>query len=359
MSAASMNAAVLKRFGRPLVLERVPRPRLLDPGDVIVKVAGAGVCGTDVHLWKGEWSDAGGKPAVLPLILGHENTGWVEATGDYGRQLGFSRGDPVILHPMNPCGTCTACRLGNEMHCATGREPGIHGLDGGFAEYLRTRARCLVPLPHGTNPAPLAPLADAGLTAYHAVKQTSSVLRPGTVAVVIGLGGLGLFAVQLLARLTSARVIAVDRDEERLPLGKELGASDVVLTHDGMFAAEVLALVGDRGAEAVLDFVGNEHTPEESLRVLGRGGVYSVIGYGGLIAAESRLLVQRELRIQGNLAGSYHDLVELMAIHLRARLVSYARPVSLDQAPAAFETVVQGGARERVVLVPAGQDNWS
>jgi D-arabinose 1-dehydrogenase-like Zn-dependent alcohol dehydrogenase len=357
MSSASMQAAVLTRFGAPLELQEMPRPRAGQPDDVIVKIAGAGICGTDVHLWKGEWRDAPGHHAALPLILGHENAGRIEDPGEFGLRSGYRRGDPVLVHPMNSCGLCPACRHGDDMQCAAGREPGIHGLHGGFAGYLKTKVRCLLALPPDTDPAPLAPLADAGLTAYHAVKRVAGALGPGSVAVVVGVGGLGSFGVQLLARLTQARIIAVDLAAERLMHAQELGASDVMLAEQGMFADDLLTVLGDQVVNVALDFVGSEQSAAECLRVIARSGIYSVIGYGGVVAADTRELIQRELTIQGNLAGSYEDLVALARLHLRSPLRVRSKCVPLAQAAAAFAAVAAGTVAERVILVPHAEDN--
>jgi D-arabinose 1-dehydrogenase-like Zn-dependent alcohol dehydrogenase len=352
-----MRAAVLTRFGAPLELQHLPRPSAGQPDDVVVRVAGAGICGTDVHLWQGEWRDAAGRPATLPLTLGHENAGWIEDAGEHGRRLGYRRGDPVLVHPMISCGLCQACRRGDDMQCVVGREPGIHGLHGGFAGYLKTNARCLLALPPGTDPAPLAPLADAGLTAYHAVMRVAGELGPGSVAVVVGLGGLGSFGVQLVARLTQARVVAVDRAAERILYAKELGADNALLADQGMFADDLLALLGDQAVNVALDFVGSERSAAQCLRVIARGGIYSVIGYGGLVAADTRTLVQRELTIQGNLAGSYQDLAALTLLHLRSGLIVRSKHVPLEQAAAAFAAVAEGAVAERVILVPQAEDD--
>ncbi|MBV9544691.1 MAG: alcohol dehydrogenase catalytic domain-containing protein [Chloroflexi bacterium] len=189
-----MKAVRLFQIDQPPRLVDVPEPTISGPMDVIVRIAGAGVCRTDLHLVQGVFDAIRGK---LPFTLGHENAGWIQAVGTGVSNL--APGDPVILHPQPSCGLCAACRAGNDMHCTGGSFfPGFDGTDGGYAEYLRTSARAVVKLAPGTDPASLAPFADAGITAYHAVKKVLPRISPGTTVAVVGIGGLGHFGVQIL-----------------------------------------------------------------------------------------------------------------------------------------------------------------
>lgn len=327
-------------------------PALERPDDVIVRVDGAGVCHTDVHLWQGVWADASGRAMGLPQILGHENVGRVHAVGAEGTRMGLRPGMPVVCHPMNACGTCRQCRQGNDMLCESGREPGIHGLSGGFAEYMRTTARSLIPTSADSgNLAELAPFADAGLTAYHAVRRAQGGLTAGSSCLVVGIGGLGQFAVQILRAVTPSRIIAADTVLRHLEIAKELGADDVVHVADAGFAGQVCELTG--GVDVAFDFVGESDTLEEAVRSVCRGGTLSIVGYGGEMALASRVAVQRELVVQGNLAGSYVDLLELIALRNRGLVRSSYRTYPLSEASEVLAQLAAGTLEERAVLVPA------
>ena len=189
-----MEAARLHGYHERLRLETVDEPDISGPFDVIVRIGGAGLCRTDLHIVEGQWEEKSG--VRLPYTLGHENAGWVHEMGSAVTNVAV--GDPVIVHPLMTCGFCRACRAGDDMHCADSAFPGI-SVDGGFATFLRTSARSLVKLDPGLHPKDVAALADAGLTAYHAVKKTAGLLWPGTKAVVIGAGGgLGHIGIQSL-----------------------------------------------------------------------------------------------------------------------------------------------------------------
>ena len=174
-----MKAVRLHRYGENPKVEDVAEPELTHPLDVIVRIGGAGLCRTDLHIVEGQWKEKSG--VTLPYTLGHENAGWVDAVGAAVDHVAV--GDAVIVHPLVTCGLCQACRAGNDMHCSDSAFPGI-STDGGFAELLKTNARAVVRLDEGLAPADVAALADAGLTAYHAAKKAIPLLYPGTRAVV-------------------------------------------------------------------------------------------------------------------------------------------------------------------------------
>ncbi len=343
----------MNAFGQPLQLQEVPHPTRRRADDVVVRVAGAGVCHTDVHMWKGEWRDAFGRTVALPHILGHENVGWIEEAGEGAQAVGVEVGEKVILYPMRACGWCRACREGNEMLCAHGREPGIHSLDGGYAELFTTAARCAIPIPWVDEMPSVAPFADAGLTAYHAVKAVAIRLAPGTVVAVVGIGGLGQFAVQLLKLLTQATVIAIDVDEERLNIARALGADLSVSSVDGRFAGALREVTGGARVNVMMDFVGAADTIQESMSALERGGLCCVVGYGGVAAISSRQLVQGQLVIQGSLAGSYQDLKELMELQRLGKIQSSYQTYPLESAGDILQRLDAGELSERAVLVPS------
>ena len=170
-----MKAIRVHSYGQPPRLDDVPEPQPTGPEDVIVRIGGAGLCRTDLHIIDGWFADV--IPSDLPVVLGHENAGWVHAVGAAVEHLAV--GDPVICHPNLTCGVCRACRAGDDMRCARGPNlPGLMGA-GGMAELFKTTARAVVKLPAGAEPGQVAPLADAGLTAYHAVKKAVPALGPG------------------------------------------------------------------------------------------------------------------------------------------------------------------------------------
>src|ERR1700694_2751208 len=188
-----MKAVRLHQYQEHPVVEEVAEPKVTGPFDVIVRIGGAGLCRTDLHIIEGQWKEKSG--VTLPYTLGHENAGWVHEIGSAVTNVAV--GDTVIVHPFISCGLCGPCRKGDDMHCLTGSFPGINR-DGGFADFLQTSARSVVKLGPGLEPKDIAALADAGLTAIHAVKKAIPVLAPGTHAVVIGAGGLGHIGIQCL-----------------------------------------------------------------------------------------------------------------------------------------------------------------
>jgi len=189
-----MRAVRLHEYHHQPVVEQAPEPTISGPLDVIVKIGGAGVCRTDLHIIEGQWAQA--MAPTLPYTIGHENAGWVHEVG--AAVTNVEVGDTVILHPTPTCGLCRACRAGDDMHCIQSTFPGLSH-DGGMAEYLLTSARACVKLEPQTRPEDVAALADAGITAYHAVRKAIPLLYPGTTAVLIGAGGLAPIAYGAIA----------------------------------------------------------------------------------------------------------------------------------------------------------------
>jgi len=341
-----MKAALLREYLRPLELVERPEPEPVAPRDVVVRVGGAGVCATDLHAIDGLMEPAGLRP---PVVLGHENAGWVHAIG--ADVTTAEPGDAVILYPPFSCGLCVPCRRGNDMHCV---RHGFTGLtrDGGFADYVLVDERSLVALPEGVDPAEVAPHADAGLTAIHAVKRLAPLLEPGTSAAVIGVGGVGHIALQLL-RVYGAgvEVIAVDTDSRKRRLARELGA-DQVLGEEPDAAGAVREATGGKGANVVLDFVATDETHAAGLAMLARGGFYSIVGYGGLISVPSVALVVDELGMAGNLVGSWIDLWELMQLHGREEVALRTETHRLDDVNEVLDRLREGEVTGRAVLVP-------
>jgi D-arabinose 1-dehydrogenase-like Zn-dependent alcohol dehydrogenase len=255
-------------------------------------------------------------------------------------------GDAVLVYPPYSCGLCVPCRRGNDMHC---ERHGFTGLtrDGGFADYVLVDERSLLRLPDGVDPREVAPHADAGLTAYHAVKKLVPNLVPGSTAVVLGVGGVGHIALQLLRVLGASRVIAIDTDARRRRLASELGADEVLDD-----PANVREATNGAGADVVLDLVATDATHEASLAMLARGGVYALVGYGGMIHVPSVALVVGESQIAGNLVGSWIDLWEILQLHARGDVVLRTETHPLAQVNDVLDRLREGEITGRAVLVP-------
>ena len=341
-----MKAVRLHKFHTQPVIDDVPEPTISGPFDVIVKIGGAGVCRTDLHIIEGQWDAAMGTP--LPYILGHENAGWVHEVGSAVTNV--TVGDTVILHPTPTDGLCHACRAGDDMHCENSEFPGL-SRDGGMAEYLLTSARACIKLNPTTQPKDVAALADAGITAYHAVRKAIPLLYPGTTCVIIGAGGLGHIGIQCLATLTATNIIVVDRNPDALKLASELGAAHTVAA-DGSHVDAVKDLTGGQGAHVVLDFVAEQGAEADGWAMTGGGGSYFVIGYGGTVQVPTLDIISTERNIVGNIVGTYNDLVELMALAQAGKVTLHTRTYPLDAAPDAFADLDAGRVRGRAILVP-------
>jgi len=341
-----MKAIAVHAYGQPPRLDDVPEPEASGPDDVVVRIGGAGLCRTDLHIMDGWFADA--IPADLPLVLGHENAGWVHAVGPAVEHLAV--GDPVICHPNLTCGVCRPCRVGDDMRCTSG--PSLPGLmcAGGMAELFKTRARAVVKLAPEAAPAEVAALADAGLTAYHAVRKAVPDLGPGTAAVAVGAGGLGHIGIQCLKAMTPASVIAVDTSEEALKLAGSWGADHEVRA-DGQQAQQVRDLTG-QGADAVFDFVGEDATIGDSVAMLRPGGTYYLVGYGGTVTLPTMAMVLGEITVAANLIGTYADLADLVTLADQGKVVLHSSRYPLEAANDAIDDLRHGRIRGRAVLIP-------
>ncbi|MGH3278197.1 MAG: NAD(P)-dependent alcohol dehydrogenase [Trebonia sp.] len=341
-----MKAVRLHEFHEQPVIDEVPAPKITNPLDVIVKIGGAGVCRTDLHIIDGQWDAAMGVP--LPYTLGHENAGWVHEVGPGVTNV--SVGDTVILHPVTTCGLCRACRAGDDMRCDDSTFPGLNA-DGGMAEYLKTSARACVKLDPKTQPQDVAALADAGITAYHAVRKAIPLLYPGTTAVVIGAGGLGHIGIQCLAALTATKIVVVDRNPEALKLAEQLGAGTTVVA-DGRHVDAVQQLTDGKGAHVVLDFVAEQGAELDGWTMTSPGGSYFVIGYGGTLHIPTLDIISTERNVIGNIVGTYNDLAELMALAQAGKVTLHTRAYPLTAAVGALADLDAGRVRGRAILVP-------
>src|SRR5437763_1235689 len=266
-----MKAVRLHHYHEQPKVEEVAEPKITGPLDVIVRIGGAGLCRTDLHIIEGQWEEKSG--VTLPYTLGHENAGWVQEIGSAVSNVAV--GDTVIVHPLITCGLCRACRAGDDMHCSNNAFPGI-SVDGGMANLLKTSARSVVKLDPSLHPKDIAALADAGLTAYHAVKKAAAHLYPGTKGVGIGAGGLGQLGIQCWKALRSAEIIVVDRSPEALELTRNWGADHTVVA-DGSQVAKVKDISEGQGVEAVIDFVGEQGAQQDAVAMLRRTATHYII----------------------------------------------------------------------------------
>lgn len=335
MRAALMRRLVPDLAGDLVELAEVPRPEPQGPHDVVVRMAGAGVCRTELHILAGEI------PVELPHVLGHENAGFVEAVGSGVATV--KAGDPVLCYPFISDGRSDPERDGLDQWAPERVTPGINA-PGGFATHLLSHERAMVKLPDGVDPTDLAPLTDAGLAAYRACAKLA--LRPGDTVVVFGAGGLGHLAIQILAAISPARVVATDVRADALALAEECGAAAVVQPE------KLTSVLGNSQPAAVLDFVGSDETAAAGLHLLGFGGHYVAVGVGGTLRIPIFDLVGGEKKIEGVYVGSYRDLVEVTDLALSGKLVPRVTRYPLDQANQALSDLASGRITGRAVLVP-------
>ena len=343
-----MRAARLHAYHEPLKLDEVDEPKADGPLDVVVRIGAAGLCRTDLHIQEGQWAEKSG--VELPYTPGHENAGWVHAIGSAVTNVEV--GDTVIVHPFISCGLCRPCRAGDDMHCLAGSFPGINR-DGGFADFLFTSARSVVKLDPSLEPKAIAALADAGLTAIHAVKKAIPVLGPGTKAVVIGAGGLGHIGIQCLRAMTPTEIIVIDPSEPALALAGEMGAHHTVKV-DGSHVDTVKEMTDGLGAEAIIDFVGEKGAIEDGIDMIRDGGFYYVIGYGENIDIPTIDVISREISFIGNLVGTYVDLEDLMTLTAQGQVTLHTSTYPLDAINDAMADLDNGRLQGRGILIPAG-----
>jgi NAD+-dependent secondary alcohol dehydrogenase Adh1 len=343
----AVKAVRVHEYHADPTVDDIAEPKIEGPLDVIVKIGGAGVCRTDLHIMEGQWAER--MSPRLPYVIGHENAGWVHEVGDGVTNV--APGDTVILHPQPSCGLCQACRAGRDMQCTNAFFPGLSDNDGGMAEYLRTSARACVKLNPSMRPADVAALADAGITAYHAVRKAIPLLFPGTTAVVQGAGGLGHIGIQCLAALTSARIVVVDRNPEALALARELGAHETVVADGGQVDA-VKDLTDGQGADVVLDFVAEQGAEMDGWNMTAAAGSYFVIGYGGQLEIPTLDIISTERNIIGNIVGTYNDLAELMVLAQDGKVRLHTQQYPLENAVQALHDLDAGRVRGRAILVP-------
>jgi propanol-preferring alcohol dehydrogenase len=346
-----MMAWRLVEYGHPAQLQevRVPRPAT---GEVLIKVAGNGLCHSDVGLMEPGASPPPFPEWQLPFTLGHEVGGWVEETG--ARVAGFSPGQPVLLVATHSDGTCEFCRAGLDNNCDSGIAGRGYGRDGGLAQYLLvSNTRALIPL-RNLDPRNAGPLADAGATSWHAVQRVLPRLTSGSSVVVIGAGGLGSFAVQFLRLLSPARVIAVDLNPARLEYARTLGAHETLNGVSERTSADLTSLTGGRGAHAVLDFVGVDATIAAGLAAVRRTGAYGLIGAGmGKLEQPWFHLLPKDGEVFTFTGSTIADLKAVVALAEQGRLRNDTESFGFAQVPEAYAKLAHGQLLGRAVVLPA------
>jgi propanol-preferring alcohol dehydrogenase len=326
------------------------------PGEAVVRIGGAGACHSDLHLMHD--FQAGALPWGPPFTLGHENAGWVHALGP--GVAGLEVGQAVAVYGAWGCGSCGRCQVGVESYCenpAGAPVPsggGGLGLNGGMAELMLipAAARHLIPLSDNLDPVAAAPLTDAGLTPYHAVRRSWPKLVPGSTAVVIGSGGLGHLGVQILQATTAAQVIAVDTRPEALALARDCGA-EITLTPGADTASEIRDNSKGRGADVVLDFVGSDDTLALAAAVARSGGDLTIVGIAGGSLPVSFFALSYEVSIQTTYWGSRPELVEVLELAAAGLLRPKITTFGLDAAIDAYRAIQTGKLEGRAVIVPS------
>lgn len=338
-----MRAARLYPGERRLRLEDVPAPE--PSGDqVLVRVVGAGVCHSDLHVLDGMFDDF----LRFPVTMGHEIAGRVEALGPDARDLPV--GEPVVVMVGWGCGHCEWCVSGREQLCPQGDEAGATQ-DGGFAELvLVPHRRHVVPL-GSIDPLEATPFGCAALCSYAAVKRVRPHLAGGSTCVIVGAGGLGQYAIQFARLLTGATVVAVDAREERLAQAKELGADHGVGA--GPEAAEaILELTGGRGAQAVVDFVGTDDSLALAARVVGRRGLVALLGLAGGQVPFGFYSLAPEAALTTVVAGTVLDLQEVVRLAQAGRITGRVQTYPLERINEALDDLRAGRVEGRAAVTP-------
>ncbi len=334
-----MKAAVVHEFGKPLVVEDVPRPKP-GPGQVLVKVEASGVCHTDLHAAEGDWP---AKPSP-PFIPGHEGVGVVAALGAGVNSV--KEGDRVGVPWLHTaCGACKYCAGGWETLCANQKNTG-YSVDGGFAEYVLADPKFLGHLPDGLGFAPAAPVLCAGVTVYKGLKETEA--RPGQTVVVTGIGGLGHMAVQY-AKAMGLHVIAVDIAEDKLQLARDLGAQ---LTINAAEVDDPVAEVQNvGGAEAVVATAVSPKSISQGVGMLCPGGTMSIVGLppGNFELPIFETVLHRKT-VRGSIVGTRVDLQEALAFAAEGQVKSHYTTDKLDNINAIFDRMREGKIDGRIVM---------
>jgi alcohol dehydrogenase, propanol-preferring len=351
-----MKSAKIIEINQPLQIQesKTPKPK---GSQVLVKVQSSGVCHSDIHLWEGGYEGPQGqflkttdRGVKYPLTPGHEIAGIVDTLGE--QTEGFAKNDKVLVYPWIGDGLCTACRIGEENLCDKPRSLGIYN-DGGYADYVLVPSyKYLVKLGDEIDIDTSAPLSCSALTAYGAVKNGN--LTPNDNVVIVGTGGLGLMAIQLAKAITGSRIIALDRDNEKLKAAKDNGADDIINSTKEDPVKAVMELTERMGADAVIDFVNASSTVEVDMKFLRRRAKLVLVGlFGGELKLNLIAMPTRSYKLIGSYTGSMNDLIELVSLAKRGII----KPVisnrfRLDEATKALSMLKNGKILGRGVINP-------
>jgi propanol-preferring alcohol dehydrogenase len=380
-----MLSARIHDYQKPLTIENIEKPVITKGEQVLVKVGATGLCHSDLHLINGDWKNS--IPLQLPTTSGHEIAGWVEEVGDFVPKDILNKEDMVAVFGGWGCGVCVYCKNGDEQMCNFARWPGIM-TNGGFAEYVLVDSyRFLVNIQKSENNnnekyegssklkiEEIAPLTDAGLTPYRAIKKVRNLLGPGKNIAVIGIGGLGHYAIQYAKTLgQSANVIALDKKDEKLQLAKRMGADFTInmsssskgkyherdqqqqqLQRAGGIRQEILEITKGKGVNVVIDCVGAENTVYDSIRLLSKGGVLVLVGlFGSQIKMPLVQFVIGEYSVMGSLWGNYNELCEVIELaKTSGKLKHSIHKFSLEDINEAILLLKEGKIEGRAVIVP-------
>ena len=351
-----MRALQIDGWHSEPVLRDVPMPKA-GPGQVVVRIAGAGVCHSDLHIL--HELDESLLPWSFPFTLGHENSGWVHEIG--AGVSGLAVGQPVVIQGAWGCGVCDFCLTGNDPLCLDvpaapgGGGGGGLGVDGGMADYMLVpAARYVLPIPDSLDPVGAAPLADAALTPYHAIRRSLHKLPPGSIVAVLGIGGLGHFAVQMLRALTASTIVAVDPRADARTHALELGADIAVATEStpAETVAAILEATGGRKAEVVLDLVGLDSTIATAVGSVRALGDVTIVGVGGGTYPAGYFTMPYEMSLQQVYWGSRSELREVLRLAERGIITPTYTAFPLEEGPEVLRRLAAGEFKGRAVLTP-------
>ena len=344
----NLKAARLHKYNEPLQLDEVDLPKPKGEG-VIVRVGAAGVCHSDIHFMHGEWKDA--LPVNLPLTIGHETAGYVEEVGDSVQ--GLAKGDVVAVFGGWGCGVCQSCKGGDEQLCASPRWPGLSQNDGGYAEYIHVPTYRFLVNAKGLDPKNIAPLTDAGLTPYRAVKKVRHLLNPNSFTLLFGVGGLGCYAIQYLKLLSPTNVITVVRNDAKARLAKEMGSDYVINSKNEDVLSLIKKITGNQGIDVVLDIVSSKETLDTGLASLRKKGTVVLVGLmGSSFNVPITQSVLNEYNIIGSLWGNYNELSEVISLARTGKLKTPINQFKLNEVGKAIENLEEGKIQGRAILVP-------
>lgn len=363
-NSETMLSARIHEYQEPLEIDTVSKPKVAHGEEVLIRVGAAGLCHSDLHLINGEWKDV--LPLKLPKTPGHEVAGWIVEIGESVPQTAeMKEGDLVAVFGGWGCGICIYCKRGDEQLCNFPRWPGLSAYDGGYSEYIIVPSyRFLIKVGNlstsssSIRPEELAPLTDAGLTPYRAIKKIRHLLGPGKTIAIFGIGGLGSYAIQYAKTLgQSSTVIALDRNEERLKLAEKFGADYVVnVSNSQNIRSEILSKITEgrrTGVDVVIDCVGAEATVEDSCRILNKGGSLVVVGlFGSQIKIPLVRAVLQEYQVYGSLWGNYNELCEVIELAKAGKIKHNIQKFPLSDINEAIQLLKNGQIVGRGVIIP-------